>query len=249
MGLQTITQKKPLEIVLMDSNEKPLILVVEDDRSLANWVSDFLIENAFEVTLANRGDEAIKLVKQDSPDLVILDINLPEKNGFTVCQEIRRFYRNPVLMLTARGDESDEVKGLEFGANDYLVKPVRAMALLARINILLGRNTVLSKDHHIQTFGEFKIDIDSRAAWFNGDRLELSTNDFNILWLLVENAGKVISREYILNELRNLEYDGFNRSIDVAVSRIRKKLGDDSSNPTRLKTVWGKGYMFVADAW
>jgi len=232
-----------------DLMPKPLVLVVEDDRSLANWISDFLIENNFQVAVANRGDKAIELVKLDNPDLVILDINLPKKDGFAVCQEIRQFYNKPVLMLTARGAERDEVQGLEMGANDYMVKPVRPNALLARINILLGLNTALAEEKHIQLYGEFKIDLESRSAWISGNRLELSTNDFNILWLLVRNAGRVLSREYILNELRNLEYDGFNRSIDVAISRIRKKLGDDSSMPTKLKTVWGKGYMFVADAW
>jgi len=229
--------------------EKPLILIVEDDGSLANWISDFLIENEFEVTVANCGEEAVELVKLDDPDLLILDINLPEKDGFAVCQEIRSFSKKPVLMLTARSDERDEVKGLEIGANDYMVKPVRPKVLLARINILLGRNEALAGEGHIQQFGEFRIDSESRSAWFEGVLLDLSTNEFDLLWLLVENAGTVMSREDIMNALRNLEYDGFNRSIDIGVSRIRKKLGDDSSKPTKLKTIWGKGYMFVADAW
>jgi len=228
---------------------KPLILIVEDDLSLANWISDFLVENEFEVALANRGDEAVELVKLDNPDLLILDVNLPEKDGFTVCKEIRSYYRRPVLMLTARSDEQDEVQGLELGANDYLVKPVRPKALLARINILLGRNEVLSEERHIQQFGDFKIDSESRSAWIENELLVLSTNEFDLLWLLVENAGTVMSRDDIMNALRNLEYDGFNRSIDILVSRIRRKLGDESSKSTKLKTVWGKGYMFVAEAW
>jgi len=228
---------------------KPLILIVEDDLSLANWISDFLVENEFEVALANRGDEAVELVKLDNPDLLILDVNLPEKDGFSVCKEIRSYYRRPVLMLTARSDEQDEVQGLELGANDYLVKPVRPKALLARINILLGRNEVLSEERHIQQFGDFKIDSESRSAWIENELLVLSTNEFDLLWLLVENAGTVMSRDDIMNALRNLEYDGFNRSIDILVSRIRRKLGDESSKSTKLKTVWGKGYMFVAEAW
>jgi len=223
--------------------------VVEDDRSLANWISDYLLENDFEVMLANRGDVAVELVKDDNPDLVILDINLPEKDGFEVCKEIREFYRDPVLMLTARGDEQDEVKGLGFGANDYMIKPVRPKALLARIDILLGRNQALAGEQHIRRFGEFKIDSVSRTVWLGDEQVELSTNEFNVLWLLVENADEVLSREDIINELRNIEYDGFNRSIDIAVSRIRKRLHDDSSKASKIKTVWGKGYMFVTSAW
>jgi len=228
---------------------KPLVMIVEDDSSLANWISDYLLENEFEVTVANRGDEAVELVRLDDPDMLILDINLPEKNGFEVCQEVREFYSKPVLMLTARGDEQDEVKGLEFGANDYMIKPVRPKALLARINILLGRNEVLAGQPHVHQYGEFKIDSESRSAYLGEQALDLSTNEFNLLWLLVDNAGSVMAREDIINELRNIEYDGFNRSIDITVSRIRKKLGDNSSKPTKIKTVWGKGYMFVADAW
>jgi len=233
----------------VDPQTAPLILIVEDDRSLANWISDFLSENHFEVMLANQGDKAVELVKVDNPDLTILDVNLPEKNGFEVCQEIRSFYKNPVLMLTARGEERDEVQGLECGANDYLVKPVRPKALLARINILLSRNSALAPDTHTLQFGDFKIDSESRSVWVKEELLDLSTNEFDLLWFLVDNAGTVMSREDLMNALRNLEYDGFNRSIDVAVSRIRRKLNDDSSKPKKLKTVWGKGYMFVADAW
>jgi len=233
----------------MNALATPLILVVEDDDSLASWISDYLTESGFEVMVANRGDKAVELVKLDDPDLLILDINLPEKDGFEVCQEIRPFYNKPVLMLTARGDEQDEVKGLEFGANDYMVKPVRAKALLARINILLGRNEILAGEPHIRQFGEFRIDSVSRNIWLSDSVVDLSTNEFNLLWLLVENADTVMARDDIINVLRNIEYDGFNRSIDIAVSRIRKKLGDNSSKPTKIKTIWGKGYMFVADAW
>jgi len=217
----------------MESEAMPLILIVEDDRSLANWISDFLSENQFEVMLANKGNDAIELVKLDDPD----------------CRTIRPDYKKPILMLTARGEEQDEVRGLEFGASDYMVKPVRPRVLLARINLLLDRNQALVGVQTIRQFGEFKIDSDSRNAWVEGDLLDLSTNEFDLLWLLVENASNVMSREDIMNALRNLEYDGFNRSIDVAISRIRRKLNDDSSKPKKLKTVWGKGYMFVADAW
>ncbi len=232
----------------MSDEPKPHILVVEDDPSLADWIGDYLLENNFDIALANRGDEAIELVRLDDPDLVVLDINLPVKNGFEVCTEIRAFYQKPVLMLTARGDESDEVTGLETGANDYMIKPVRPKALLARIDTLLGRNRAVSSQH-LHEFGEFKINAESRSVTIADTLVDLSSHEFDLLWLLTEHAGKVLSREEMVSQLRGIEYDGFNRSIDILISRIRKKIGDDSNQPTKIKTVWGKGYVFASDAW
>lgn len=233
----------------MSDETKPHILVVEDDQSLADWIGDYLLENSFDISIANRGDEAINLVKIDDPDVVILDINLPIKDGFAVCQEIREFYSKPVLMLTARGDESDEVTGLEAGANDYLIKPVRPKALLARVNTLLGRTAASSQSQHSREYGSFKIDTESRSVYLDNKLIDLSTHEFDLLWLLSEQAGRVFSREEMVGQLRGIEYDGFNRSVDIMISRIRKKLGDDSSKPVKIKTVWGKGYVFASDAW
>jgi len=227
----------------------PLILVVEDDPSLADWIGDYLLQNQFEVALANRGDEAVNLVKIDEPDMVVLDINLPIMNGFEVCREIRQFYTNPVLMLTARGDESDEVNGLESGANDYLIKPVRPKALLARINSLLGRNLSSSQSSQVREYGAFRIDADSRSVYLEQTVIDISSQEFDLLWLLSKQAGSILSRDEIVSELRGIEYDGFNRSVDIMISRLRKKLADDSGKPTKIKTVWGKGYVFVSDAW
>ncbi len=233
----------------MSDAPKPHILVVEDDQSLADWMGDYLLENNFDISIANRGDEAVNLVKIDDPDLVILDINLPIKDGFKVCREIRGFYNKPVLMLTARGDESDEVNGLEAGANDYLIKPVRPKALLARVNTLLGRNSAQLQKQHSREYGAFKIDAESRSVYLDNCLIDLSSHEFDLLWLLSEQAGRVFSREEMVGQLRGIEYDGFNRSVDIMISRIRKKLGDDSTKPVKIKTVWGKGYVFASDAW
>lgn len=233
----------------MSDVKTPYILVVEDDKSLADWIGDYLLENGFEVAIANRGDEAINLVSTDDPDLVVLDINLPERNGFEVCRAIRTFFTKPVLMLTARGDESDEVLGLESGANDYMVKPVRPKALVTRINMLLARNVTTAANHSAFEFGEFRIDAESRSVYLGTSVIGLSTNEFDVLWLLSRQAGKVLSRDDIVGKLRGIEYDGFNRSVDIAISRLRKKLGDDRATPTKIKTVWGKGYVFAPDAW
>ncbi len=234
---------------MLNPTDKPHIMVVEDDASLADWIGDYLIDNNFDVSVANRGDEAINLIRIDDPDIVILDINLPVKNGFEVCREIRNFYTKPVLMLTARGDESDEVTGLESGADDYLIKPVRPKALLARVNTMLSRDNHGTKNSQVHEFGSFKIDAESRSVYLDEQLIDISSHEFNLLWLLAGQAGNVLSREDIVNQLRGIEYDGFNRSVDILISRLRKKLKDDSSKPTKIKTVWGKGYVFASDAW
>lgn len=225
------------------------IMVVEDDASLAEWISDFLIDSGFLVTVANRGDEAVEMIRTDEPALVILDVNLPSMNGFAVCAEIRRFYHKPVLMLTARGDESDEVSGIEAGANDYLIKPVRPRALLARVQSLLSRGETVPADKNSRVFGELQINSESRSVSIAGQPVELSTHEFDLCWLLSENANVVMSREDMINKMRGIEYDGFNRSVDILISRLRKKLGDNDQPPKKIKTVWGKGYMFISDAW
>ncbi len=222
------------------------ILVVEDDASLAEWIADYLTENHYLVSVASRGDTAIELVKEDIPDLVILDVNLPGVNGFEVCKAIRKFYANPVLMLTARGDELDEVIGLGVGANDYLIKPIRPKALLARLQSLLRRDT---QSLSCLSFGKLFIDADNRSARLAEQVLQLSSNEFDLLWLLASKAGEVMSREDIVSQLRGIEYDGFDRSIDIMVSRVRKKVGDNSTQPYLIKTVRGKGYLFAHDAW
>ncbi len=225
------------------------IMVIEDDASLAEWISDFLIDSGFLVTVANRGDEAVEMIRTDEPALVILDVNLPAMNGFEVCYEIRRFYHKPVLMLTARGDESDEVSGIEAGANDYLIKPVRPRALLARVQSLLSRGETVPSDKNSRVFGELQINSESRSVSLAGEPIELSTHEFDLCWLLSENANVVMSREDMINKMRGIEYDGFNRSVDILISRLRKKLGDNDQPPNKIKTVWGKGYMFISDAW
>ena len=223
------------------------ILVVEDDASLAEWVGDYLVDNGYLVTVANTGTAAIELVEADQPDLVILDVNLPGQDGFTVCRTIRAFYSKPVLMLTARGEEEDEVLGLECGANDYLVKPVRPKALLARLQSLLRPDTAGSR--MTRCYGNITIDADNRSVLLDNESIHLSSNEFDLLWLLAEHAGNIMPREDIVTHLRGIEYDGFDRSVDILISRLRKKLKDNSAQPYRIKTVRGKGYLFTLDGW
>ncbi|MBC3766331.1 response regulator transcription factor [Neptunicella marina] len=231
------------------------IMLVEDDMSLAEWFSDYLTEQGYLVTLVNRGDLAIELIEADNPDLVILDIMLPVKDGFDVCTAARRFYHGPILMMTARDQETDEVLGLELGADDYLTKPVKPRVLLSRIKALLRRSEQTQQVQeqqqkaHILQFGELKLDTNTRTAILDSERVALSSNEFDVLCILAKSADTLISRKDLVEQYRGIEYDGFDRTIDILVSRLRKKLGDDATNPFRIKTVWGKGYLFVSDAW
>lgn len=224
------------------------ILVVEDDASLAAWISDYLSEHGFQVSVANRGDIAVELIEADMPDLVVLDIMLPAKNGFDVCRDVRRFYARPILMMTACTEELDEVLGLELGADDYVSKPVKPRVLLARINALLRRGTE-QESLNTRIFGRLRIDTASKTVSFDGNVITMSVNEFEVLWLLASQAGKVVSRSELFSQLRGIEYDGFDRSVDIRISRLRKKLQDDPEHPYKIKTVRGKGYLFAGDAW
>lgn len=234
------------------------ILVVEDDQSLAEWMCDYLQLRGFEVTHTDRGDRAVELIESLNPDIVLLDGMLPGLDGLDVCKQVRPTFKNGIIMITARDEEVDEVLGLEMGADDFLVKPVRARALLTRINIILKRQQQLtslsqtsndSPDKSQLVFGTLTIDHNSQSVNLAGQNLNVSSKEFEVLWILASKAGEIVSREHLVNELRGLDYDGFDRSIDIRISKLRKKLLDDASNPFRIKTVWGKGYLFVEDAW
>lgn len=230
------------------TNSGKHILVVEDDASLAAWICDYLCEHGFQVSVANRGDVAVELIEADMPDLVVLDIMLPAKNGFDVCKEVRRFYPRPILMMTARTEELDEVLGLELGADDYVSKPVKPRVLLARIKALLRRGTD-QENLSTRVFGQLRIDAASKTVCIDDNVVAMSVNEFEVLWLLASQAGKVVSRSELFSQLRGIDYDGFDRSVDIRISRLRKKLQDDPDHPHKIKTVRGKGYLFAGDAW
>lgn len=221
------------------------ILVVEDDRSISEWIAEYLTNHGFQVSVANRGDIAVELIEEDHPDLVLLDILLPEKNGFEVCKEVRTFYSAPILMITACSSEADEVKGLELGADDYVTKPVRLPSLLARINALLRRKNLDNEGPKVHIFGNGRIDSLTRTVSINDIDVSITSNEFDVIWELASQAGNVVSREELVRLLRGFDYDGFDRAIDLRVSRLRKKLNKQPKPPFEIKTVWGKGYIFV----
>lgn len=226
------------------------ILLVEDDVSLAQWIKEYLLEQSFSVSHLDRGDTVIAKLNNEHFDLILLDIMLPGLDGLEVCRRIRSFSQVPIIMMTARADEFDEVVGLEVGANDYVIKPVRPRALLARIKATLRH---AAQEPQQQTgalsFGQLEIQAEAKRVTLNGNEIKLSTNLFALLLFLANNAGKVVDRDTVFKALKGREYDGLDRRFDVMISTLRKKLNDDPQNPTRIKTVWGKGYLFVSDAW
>lgn len=225
------------------------ILLVEDDLSLAQWVADYLQEQGFSVTHVARGDEVQAQVQQHNYDLILLDLMLPGMDGLEVCRALRGDNCNlPIIILTARADEFDEVVGLEVGANDYVIKPVRPRALLARIKAQL-RQPARQPEAKSMTFGQLEINLSAKRVSLHKEEIRLSSGMYDLLCMLAKHAGKVMDRDTVFQALHGREYDGLDRRLDVMVSNLRKKLGDDPQNPQKIKTVWGKGYLFVADAW
>lgn len=230
------------------------ILIVEDDERLAALTKDYLESNGLKVSVEGDGSRAIERIKTEQPDLVVLDLMLPGEDGLAVCRIVRPYFKGPILMLTARTEDLDQVLGLEMGADDYVAKPVRPRVLLARIRALLRRVSDVEEEGGNEeiagnrlTFGDLVVDNAMREAWLDGQSIDLTSAEFDLLWLLSSSAGKVLTREEIFNQLRGIEYDGQDRSIDVRVSRIRPKVGDDPMNPKRIKTVRSKGYLFVKE--
>lgn len=225
------------------------VLIVEDDLKLARLIGNFLEQHGFEVAEAHRGDGAAEVFARFMPHVTILDLMLPGKDGLQVCRDLRQITSAPILMLTAREDDIDQILGLESGADDYVTKPVEPRVLLARIRALLRRHALVTVPPERRVFGELVIDHSARIASLGGQQADLSTSEFELLWLLADRAGQVLSRDEILNALRGIEFDGLDRSVDVCVSKLRKKLNDDPRQPRRIKTVWGKGYLFSPTDW
>lgn len=234
----------------LDSKHKDHVLIIEDDERLAGLTRDYLEANGFRVTIEGDGTHGVERIVALEPDIVILDLMLPGEDGLSICRRVRPQYVGPILMLTARTDDMDQVLGLEMGADDYVPKPVQPRVLLARMRALMRRSDPAESNSGAARliFGGLVIDSATREAWLDDERIDLTSAEFDLLWLLADNAGRVLTREEIFSSLRGIKYDGQDRSIDVRVSRIRPKIGDDPNQPHRIKTVRSKGYLFVKDA-
>ncbi|MCX4028613.1 response regulator [Endozoicomonas sp. SM1973] len=239
----------------MERSDNDRILIVEDDERLAALTKDYLESNGLKVSIEADGGKAVERIRNEQPDLVVLDLMLPGEDGVSICRRVRNDYHGPILMLTARTDDLDQVLGLEMGADDYVSKPARPRILLARIRALLRRSVPTPSVEPVKpvdsqarlVFGELVIDNAMREAWLAGESIDLTSAEFDLLWLLASHAGRILSREEIFSSLRGIEYDGQDRSIDVRVSRIRPKIGDDPMHPRLIKTVRSRGYLFVKD--
>jgi DNA-binding response OmpR family regulator len=230
------------------------LLLVEDDARLASLVREYLQQHDFHVEIEPRGDRAVQRILQERPQVVVLDLMLPGMNGIDVCRTVRSRFPGPILMLTASDDDVDQIVSLEVGADDYVVKPVEPRVLLARIRALLRRVIPLGSVAEAEegaplTFGRLKIEPSARRVTLGEEPLELSAGEFDLLLFLASQAGQLVNRKTLLASLRRIDYDGTDRSIDIGISRLRRKLGDTTEPPARIKTVRGKGYLFVADAW
>jgi two-component system response regulator RstA len=229
------------------------ILIVEDDDNLAALISKYLARNGYQVAAVSNGDMAYEQIAQNPPQLVVLDIMLPGIDGYTLCRRIRQHYRGPVLMLTARGEEVDEITGFESGTDDYLRKPVRPAVLLARIEALLRRVEQTRSAQSLPpgenpdriTCGRLEIDRKQRLAVYDCKPLRLTSGEFDLLWYLASHRGYPLSREQLFAEMRGFTYDGMDRSIDLRISKLRKKLGDVSNDPRIIKSVRSVCYLFV----
>jgi two-component system OmpR family response regulator/two-component system response regulator RstA len=230
---------------------------VEDDVDLANLTADFLSRHQLNVEIEHDGNAALAKIRARPPELVVLDVMLPGRDGFEICRALRKDgIDTPILMLTARDEDIDQVVGLEMGADDYLPKPVQPRVLLAHIKAILRRRNGPDKAapapagaRDVLRFGRLTISRAAREVTLRGENLDLTTAEFDLLWLLASNAGRVLPRNEILKVLRGLDYDGIDRSIDSRVSRLRRKLGDDALAATHIKTVRPHGYLFSPADW
>jgi DNA-binding response OmpR family regulator len=220
------------------------ILIIDDDKKLNSLLVNYLKKFNFAVSTETNPRTAIIKLKNELPDLIILDIMLPEIDGFELCKQIRMEYTVPIIMLTARGEVSDRILGLELGADDYLPKPFEPRELVARIQSILRRNNPSFKKENLKS-GNLSLDYNTRTAYKNKNMLKLTTAEFNLLEIFLKNPGRIFSRDLIMEKLRGIETLPFSRSIDVLISRLRQKIEDNPKKPVYIKTVWGSGYIYT----
>lgn len=225
----------------------PKILLIDDDEKLAGLLGSYFERFDLELVSALRPSVGLELLESEKPDLVILDVMLPEQDGFDVCRTIRKTNVVPIIMLTARGEVTDRIVGLEIGADDYLPKPFEPRELVVRIQNVLRRAVPVEEDNEELKFKGLTLNTERRTIELDGSLLELTTMEFELLALFARNPGKALSRDEILNGLRGIDAQIFSRSVDILVSRLRQKLNDTAKQPRFIKTVWGKGYTFVAE--
>ena len=222
------------------------ILVVDDEKVMVKGIRFNLENEGYEVDVGYNGRQAVDMARAAAYDLIILDLMMPELDGLEACMEIRTFSTVPIIMLTARGEDTDKLLGFEYGADDYITKPFNILEVKARVKALLRRSSVGRRqpDRERRTLGGLTIDSAARSLWKGEDPVELTAREFDLLELLMKNPGRVYSREQLLNQVWGYEYTGEYRPVDVHIRRIREKVEEDPANPALLRTKWGVGYYF-----
>ncbi|SNY70463.1 two-component system response regulator RstA [Enterobacter sp. CC120223-11] len=234
------------------------IVFVEDDPEVGSLIAAYLGKHDMDVIVEPRGDRAEEVVLREQPDLVLLDIMLPGKDGMTICRDLRAQWQGPIVLLTSLDSDMNHILSLEMGASDYILKTTPPAVLLARLRLHLRQHVAAPASekpasgltpHKALRFGTLAIDPVNRQVQLSGSNVTLSTADFDLLWELATHAGQIMDRDALLKNLRGVSYDGMDRSVDVAISRLRKKLLDSATEPYRIKTVRNKGYLFAPHAW
>ncbi len=225
-----------------------LILVVDDEPKIVKLAQDYLEKSGYRVLKANDGELALTIARHEKPDLVVLDLMLPKMDGLDVCRILRRESDVPVIMLTARGEETDRLIGLEMGADDYITKPFSPRELVARVRAVLRRASGEVRNQGMLRVGELEIDLEGHKATLKGESLQLTRYEFNILAALARHPGQTFTRAQLLDKLHGYAYEGFDRSIDAHIRNLRRKLEADSADPHYILTVYGVGYKFSDEA-
>ena len=218
-------------------------LLIDDDQKLGDLLKNYLKSYDIDLSAINDPRNAIDTINHLGPDLLILDVMMPHINGFELCKMIREESDTPIIILSARGESDDKVKGIDLGADDYLSKPFEARELVARIHSLLRRT---QKDLAVRSDPIFEVDQQRLEVSLNGNVLDLTTKEFELMDLFIKNPGVIFTRDEIIKEIKGIDAHLFSRSIDILISRLRHKIEDDPKEPKLIKTIWGKGYMFVA---
>jgi len=217
-------------------------LLIDDDVKLGRLLKDFLKKSNINLFTVNNPTESFSSIEECKPDIIILDVMMPKMDGFEVCKNIRKVHSIPIIMLSARGDSEDKIKGLDLGADDYIAKPFQPRELLARIHSLLRR---VSEEKKISIKGYFEVDELHREIKMKGELLQLTNKEYELLSLLVFNPGVIYTRDDLLREIKGVEAKLFSRSIDILISRLRNKIEKNTESPEYIKTIWGKGYIFI----
>ncbi len=221
------------------------ILVVDDEELLVKGIRFNLQNDGYEIVCGNNGLEAVQLVKSENPDLVVLDVMMPEMDGLTACRQIREFSNVPIILLTAKADDMDKLMGFDNGADDYLTKPFNILELKARIRALLRRSgSGTKKEENLLTIGAISLDLDARNAYHDGILADLTAKEFDVIEFLMRNPNRVYSREALLDTIWAYEYKSDIRTVDVHIRRLREKLEDNPAEPAYIMTKWGVGYYF-----